>query len=353
MSITHERVHWTLAAPFTDNLDDGHSDWLLPHVPGDRHQFQVVPRRKPLANWHERASPVSTPEEWVDYWNHASDAMAVAQDGIITVFPQLPSVIGLRQRFSPTKKVAIVAWLFNVGVCYPGVRRTLAQFALSEVNRFVSHTRRECDMYAEWLGFPRERFEFVPIQKPEIPIQYEEDTENPFVLLQGSAHRDFPSFIAAVQRLGLRAVIVSGPRALEGIDVPPGIETPFGVSKADCIRLSQQARVHVVPMIRDDSVTAAGQVTICETMWTKRPMIVTRGNGTEDYVIDGENGFLIEPHSVDELAAAIKRLWDDAELRARIGGQAYEYAKRTFSDEVAGAALGRVLDSVADEIGAR
>jgi len=305
-----------------------------------------------LANWHDRSSPITTREEWVDYWHHTSDTLAVAKQGIITVFPQMPALIGLRQRLSG-KKHPVVAWLFNVAVCYPGWKRSLSRFSLHEINRFVAHSRRECDMYAEWLGLPRERFEFVPIQRRETPVEYQEDEEDPFVLLQGSAHRDFPIFIEAIKRLGLRAIILSGPRALEGIDVPSNIETPFGVTKADCMRLAQQARVNVVPMVRDDKITAAGHVTIAETMWLKRPMVVSRCNGAEDYLVDGENGFAVEPHSVDELTEAIKKLWDDAALRRRIGAQAYEYAKKTFTDEAAGAALGKILDSVADEVGAR
>ncbi|MGB5813196.1 MAG: glycosyltransferase [Polyangiales bacterium] len=346
-------MHWTVAAPFIHTLEEEYSRWITPFVPGDRHQFQVVPRRKAMMSWHDRASPVSSGEEWRDYWNHATDALSVAQDGIITVFPQLPSVIGLRQRLSPKRDVAVISWLFNTAECYPGLRQTLSRFALRDVNRFVSHTHRECDMYAEWLGLPRERFEFVPIQTPELPLEFEEDTKEPFVLLQGSAHRDFPTFIEAIQRLGLRAVILSGPRALDGIDVPSNVEAPFGVTRADCNRYAQLARVHVVPMIESDAITGAGQVTIAGTMWTKRPMIVSRCNGAADYVVDGENGFLVTPGSVDELAAAIKRLWDDAELRSRIAGNAYEFAKRTYTDEAAGAALGRILDDVADEIGTR
>jgi len=345
-------MHWTVAAPFIHGQSAEDSHWLTPFVPGTRHEFQVVPRRKPLANWHDRSSPVTTREEWIDYWQHASDTLDVAKQGIITVFPQMPALIGLRQRLSG-RKLPVVAWLFNVGVCYPGWRGSLSRFSLRETKRFVSHSRREGDMYAEWLRLPRERFEFVPIQKPELPVEYEEDEEDPFVLLQGSAHRDFPTFIEAIKRLGFRAVILSGPRALEGIDVPPNIETPFGVSKEDCMRLAQQARVNVVPMIRDDETTAAGHVTIAETMWMKRPMVVSKCNGAEDYVIDGENGCLVEPHSVDELTAAIKKLWDDRALRSRIGAQAYEHARKTFTDEAAGVALGKVLDSVADEIGAR
>jgi hypothetical protein len=44
-------------------------------------------------------------------------------------------------------------------------------------------------------------------------------------------------------------------------------------------------------------------------------------------------------------------LWNDHELRDRLGKAAYRYATENFSDEAAVTALGRILDSVEDEKG--
>ncbi len=44
-------------------------------------------------------------------------------------------------------------------------------------------------------------------------------------------------------------------------------------------------------------------------------------------------------------------MWNDHELRDRLGKAAYRYATENFSDEAAGTALGRILDSVEDEKG--
>lgn len=164
-------MHWTVAAPFIHNLEtDG--EWLVPYVSGDRHQFSVVPRAKPLANWHNRSSSATEYQEWLVYLQQGKDAVRATGGGVVTVFPQLALAVGIQQR-AARRRIPVVAWLFNVGTCPGGMRRWLAQASLQDVDRFIVHTRRECDIYSQWLGIPKERFEFFLIksQKFLLPIK--------------------------------------------------------------------------------------------------------------------------------------------------------------------------------------
>lgn len=343
-------MHWTVTAPFIHRLDTAGSAWLTPYVPGTRHQFTIVPRQKPLVNWHDRASSVTGYQEWLAYWQQGREAIKQTKGGVVLVFPQLAATMGIQKQFF-YQQVPVVAWLFNVGVCAPGVRRRVAQLSLQSIDRFVVHTQREREMYSNWLGLPIDRFEFVPYQVPDIPILYSENKACPFLVSLGSAHRDFPTLFAAVEKLNLPTVVASGKRALEGLTIPPQVKTPFGIGKQDCLRLAQEARINIVPLLLKEEITAAGQVTIVEAMRMKRAIIATRCNGAEDYIKHGETGFLVKPHCVDDLVQAIETLWNDADLRHRLGEAAGRYAAENFSDEAAGAALGRVLDKVADGIG--
>jgi glycosyltransferase involved in cell wall biosynthesis len=339
-------MHWTVAAPFIHNPEsDG--DWLLPYIPGDRHQFTIVPHSEPLPNWHNQSSPMTSYQRWLRYLDQGKEAVQETRGGVITVFPQLASTVGLYQQIY-RKPTPIVAWLFNVGKCYPGIRRYLAQASLRNVAHFVVHTRRECEIYSQWLGLPRERFEFIPYQSAEIPILYEENTTAPFVASIGSAHRDFPTFFAAIEKLKIPAIVASGKVALTGLDIPPSVSTPFDIHKKDCLRLAQEARINVIPMRKDDLVTAAGQVTIVEAMRMGRAIIASRCNGAEDYIIHGETGLLVEPGSLIDLSYAIELLWNDAELRNRLGLAARAYATEHFSDEASGRAMGKILNQLAD-----
>lgn len=343
-------MHWTVAAPFIHSLELPNSNWLMPYVPGDRHSFTIVPHCVPLQNWHNRRSATTSFSEWLRYGQQAMNAVQQTQGGVIVVFPQLAAAVGTLQQLAP-QPFPVVAWMFNVGTCYGDWRRQIARLSLQRIDRFVVHTERERQLYSDWLQLPIDRFEFVPYQVSDIPVMHSENTEQPFLVALGSAHRDFATLFAAVDRLQLPAVVASGARSLEGFTVPASVKTPFGISKQDCLQLAQEARINIVPLLPNPAVTAAGQVTIVEAMRMKRALIVTRCNGAEDYVQHGKTGLLVEPQSIESMVEAIQLLWNDADLRRRLGESAGEYAAAHFSDESAGRSLGHILNKVADQAG--
>lgn len=343
-------MHWTVAAPFISKVNFMNEFWLTRNIPNSRHQFHILPRPKPLENWHNQKSSVTGFRDWLIYRQHGIEAMKATEGGVITLFPQLPAVIGMQEQLTG-KRTPVVAWLFNVGTCSSGIRQAIAQFSLKDIDRFVVHTRREVDIYHHWLGIPRERFEFVPYHQSKIPITYEENTTDPFVTALGSAHRDFPLLFQAVEKLNIPTVIASSQRALEGLTVPPNVKTPFGIGRADCLRLAQEARFSIVPLLPKPQVTAAGQITIVEAMLMGRAIIATHCYGAEDYIQHGETGLLVEPQSLEDLMQAIEMLWNDPALCSRLGQAAKRYAEENFSCDAAGAALGRILDKVADTAG--
>ncbi len=158
---------------------------------------------------------------------------------------------------------------------------------------FVVHSRREVALYAEWLDLPRDRFVFVPLSIHDEPRETREDEAAPFVLAMGSANRDYATLAAAVAALGLPTVIVAGAHAVAGLDLPPNVTVRGGLTLAECHDLCGRARVNVVPL-RNTAFTS-GQVTVLEAMMLEKPVVATRAAGTEDYVIEGENGLLVPP----------------------------------------------------------
>lgn len=341
-------MHWTVAAPFINKHNLNNEFWLTKYVPGNRHQFDIIPRQEPLDNWHNRKSSVSGFKDWLQYWQHGKEALKHTKGGAITLFPQLPSVIGW-QKYMTSKQIPVVAWQFSVGYCYGGMKRRLAQLSLNHIDHFVVHSKREIDIYHKWLGIPLERLGFVPLHEKELPVTAQENTTNPFIAALGSAYRDFPTLFQAVSKLDIPTVVASGSRSLDGLTIPPQVKVPLGIDRRECLCIAQEARINVVPLLPKPEAIAAGMITIVEAMHMGRAVIATRCLGAEDYIIDGETGLLVEPHSVEELMYAIKTLWQDSALRARLGQQAKRYAEEHFSGKAAGVALGRILDKVADK----
>ena len=336
-------MHWTVAQGGRERGAEQVIDpWLVPFVPGDRHQFTIIPSPS-HRSFHQRARSLSGIEDWASSWRQGTRAWRQSRGGVIITFPQLAFVAGLRQRLARNHK-PLVAWAFNVGSLYGGAKRTAARTAFADIERFVVHSRGEIARYAEWLRLPAERFNFVHFQRARFEIAEREDPQRPFVLAMGSAHRDYATFLEAVRQSRLPTLVIAASHALKDLEVPSNVAVQVGLTPHQCRVLAKRATVTVVPVLNEE--TASGQVTVVEAMRMGRPVIATRCMGTEDYLQHGVTGLLVHPRDVQALRAAIELLWSDADLRAKLGENAERFAEQFCSDETAGAALGRILDEI-------
>lgn len=90
-------MHWTVAASFFWLTESPGYPWIDDFVPGDRHQFTKIPRRGQVQSWHERKSKTTQLSEWRSFWNQGQEAIRLTQGGIITVFPQLATIVGVQK----------------------------------------------------------------------------------------------------------------------------------------------------------------------------------------------------------------------------------------------------------------
>jgi glycosyltransferase involved in cell wall biosynthesis len=70
-----------------------------------------------------------------------------------------------------------------------------------------------------------------------------------------------------------------------------------------------------------------------EAMAAGLPVVATRVGGLAEAVVDGETGLLVEPEDVDGLAAALRRLLEQAELRRRLGEGGRRRVEQVFLPE--------------------
>lgn len=340
-------MKWTVVAGYFTAEHVENNQWLGGQKPGN-HDIELLARETPITNWHERRFRFTLPNQWVAHWRHAAAADKADSDGIITLFQHLPVLLGVRKRLGLSKK-PVVAWMFTIPNYQVGaIRRWLVRESLKGVDRLVIHNTAEMQIYKDWLGLPDEQLVFVhyPVAASDIEADADEETEAPFVAALGSAHRDFEALFDAVTALGLPTQVAAGRPALADVDVPPGVETPFDISRADCHVMAQRGRINVVAMKPKDGIAAAGYVTIAEALFMGRPLIVTDAYGASDYVEHEVTGLLVEPNSTSALTEAIERLWNDAELRERLARNARKFADEYLTDAGAARALSVILDDV-------
>jgi len=322
---THE---FSILTPFSFSDAVG---WIPAEIDDDSFAFRSIPARYD----HNRSRPVTGWRQWGDYFGHAWSAWRFVrlrparQYAYLTAFPQLAVTIGLIKRLTRSRAKTI-AWMFNMGQIYTGVKGRLARFALASVDAIVVHSTAEIDSYSQWLAIPRERFTFVPLSIAKADPSYIEDTNEPFVVAMGSANRDYATLISAVAELGYKTIIIAPPHALPAGTMPASVEIRNGLSLAACHELCQRARVNVVPIL--DAGAASGQVTMLEAMMFAKAVVVTDCSGTRDYISHGENGMLVPPQNAAAMREAIETLWNDHAQRQAIGqrARAYVLANATF-----------------------
>jgi glycosyltransferase involved in cell wall biosynthesis len=80
-------------------------------------------------------------------------------------------------------------------------------------------------------------------------------------------------------------------------------------------------------------------VSAIEALAAGRPVVATRVGGVPDVVVEGEDGFLVEPGATDDIADRLAQLARDPELRERMGRAGRERVLPRY-------AVGRLVDDV-------
>ncbi|MGY6634923.1 MAG: glycosyltransferase family 4 protein [Alkalilacustris sp.] len=253
------------------------------------------------------------------------------------------------------RRQPLLAFTFNHGngKFFAGPFLWLARRVLPNVALFVTHSEMEREIFAGLYGIPRDRIRFThwAVAAPPAMDRAEEVSRLPYVCCIGRNNRDFDTFIAAVSRSGIRGILICGAGQLKGREIPDAVSVRFDVPKAECDAVMAQALATVVPL-RDDS-TGAGHMTIVTSLLLGTPVIATDSPAVRDYVHEGETGLLVPRGSAEAMAAAIRKLADDAAGREVLSQSALAFARQHLTEERAAAFLRGVLQEQAGPGAAR
>jgi len=110
----------------------------------------------------------------------------------------------------------------------------------------------------------------------------------------------------------------------------------------------------VFPMMRSMDVVVVGSRmeafgrSAVEAMLLARPVVYPLAGGPAEYMSDGVTGLGYAPEDVDAMAEAIDRLLLDPSLRTKLGQQAREHARATFTRQRYGGTAVRVFRQLRD-----
>ena len=226
----------------------------------------------------------------------------------------------------------VIGW----GLGSPSVRGFRKQRRLSFISQFdamLSYSQRGAEEYAA-LGFPREKI-FVAHNSvspaPERPDDRPQTVDRVTLLFVGrlQARKRIDSLLRACAELGTnpRLIIVGdGPEraALESFakEIYPSAEFIGAKHGAELKPYFAQADLFVLP--------GTGGLAVQEAMSYGLPVIVAKGDGTQDDLVREKNGWQIPPEDYDALLAAMKNALSDIARLREMGKESF----RIVSEEI-------------------
>ena len=220
----------------------------------------------------------------------------------------------------------------------------------------VSHNSK-IDINAQMM-VPLERLTVVPVGVDHTVFRPYDDVTKKKGRLMVTSSSDVPMkglvpLLEAIAKLRIEReidlIVIGQPRprgrvanALERLGLTDVVTTISGVSDEDLARLYGEAEVAIVPSLYEGFSLPAIEAMSCGV-----PVVATTGGALPEVVgVSDETGLLVEPNDPEALVGAIRRLLDDADLRARLGAAGRQRVIERFTWEVTARGTAACYDAI-------
>lgn len=255
-------------------------------------------------------------------------------------FSWLQSLFAINK--SPTLMIDCL-WYRHDNKLVQGIKRLLKKLTARSVSLFVVWARHEVEDYSREFRIPKQKFLYVPFHATIDDYEFDISDEG-VIFAGGNGDRDYRTLIEAVRGLDMLLFIAATDKRLfEGIEIPPNVMVN-GLSHEEFRQKMASCRIAVVPM-QGGLLHSGGQQTFLNSMYMGKPTIIVGPKAADGYIESGVNGSVVDYGDVTGLRKAIVSLYNDSDLRNKIGE-----AGRSFTASLTTDQFVRRLFSVAENL---
>lgn len=242
----------------------------------------------------------------------------------------------------------VLRWLFPIQRCKViavdyilpeprGLKQNLVArlkgMLLRKVDMFILHFP-DTSGYERYYGIPSARREFVPFKvncSDSIPPADQLCSEGEYIFTAGRSFRDIPTFLRAMKQVGYPGFLLYEDTGLmkgagtefDFRDVPSNLKIEKNVGEKSWLEYIARAKIVVIPLLPGCGY-APGLSLYLMAMAMKKCVIITEGLSTRGMLTN--QAIIVPPEDPMALAEAIRRVWNDAELRERVAAAGQRYA---------------------------
>ena len=210
------------------------------------------------------------------------------------------------------------------------------------IDAIVCATTSDIEKYSSKFNIPREKLPFIRWGVKDHAKDYQcfgNDDGEKYIFSAGKSNRDWEFVFETFGHSKYNAVIIGA---------EPNYKNRFGNMKvmpniSDTEYYDALANSYCVVLSLKDATVAAGQITLIQAMQFGKPIVVTRAEGlTNDYVVQGENGLIIEKDK-QAVLNAVELLYKDTDLYKKLSSNARKIYETYLSSYQMGIDVGKLI----------
>jgi len=269
------------------------------------------------------------------------DVLITYRDRASNIFSIIQSLFG--------KKIHHVMlnciWRIPETKFFRSLRKANLKISASSVDVFAVFATHERKAYKEIFNLAEDKFTYIPYYFTPAASKFK-SFEGDYIFSGGyHAYRDYKTLIMAVKDLDIKCKIATQlPEFFPEKSIPPNVEISY-LPQNEYFKCMAASKMVVVPL-KKDHFRSTGQRTYLNAMLMGKPLIVCDGFGAYDYIVNNEEGFIIQPGDVVSLKKTIQLVLASGE-EIKLMAEKARIKARNFSVENT---MGQIL-SLAQKIG--
>jgi glycosyltransferase involved in cell wall biosynthesis len=230
---------------------------------------------------------------------------------------------------------------------------------LKQVDRFAQLFKNTRG-YEQYYGIEPERSRYLPFKvngwEDDLISYIADPGVGSYVLCAGRTLRDHKTFLDAMRLCGLPGVLlVPDDGAGTGVVTESSYDLPANVKleihsdgkQETFIKWIKESAIVVIPRFAT-AISPNGISTYLMAMGASRCVVLTKGPGADDLLVNGE-ALLVDPEDPRQLANAVSAAWNDLDMRRSVALKGREYAEKMQGAHRYMTDLVRIIDEVLEE----
>jgi len=302
--------------------------------------LELVSRETQQGGWNTILEKIF--KFWIDYFKLSLSALKKSSKGDILmtwqVFVGVITGIIIKTLFIK-RRLIILSFIYrprkNRIINY--IRFNLTKFGIAAAEKVICYSSYEAAHYTKLFCLKTTKFLFVQLGKTYENFTIAKSiTQNNYIFSAGQSNRDFETLIDSVENLGISLIIASTSKIIVSQKLKSNISL-VQLTGNSFNKILSNARLVIVTL--KDTDYSSGQIVLINALAFGKCVIITETNWSKDYIVHGDNAWLVPPNDSQALSSAIDYLLKNDNIREKIE----ENARKSYLEYLNGEAFAKRL----------